>query len=250
MQTITTYVPVNGGTTPITLSLQTGVTEVINDSNYALIIQTNTGQCFLPPNFAQIYPTPSQGGTFNIQAIQSTLSGPAPTSVFMDNYYNVDVGPVNLITVNQYLPGELIGTHYPLFMPRELAPAPASQVTATGVSTTNLGLALTTGGLGNKVNGQPLTPYYTGLDIIMDAEGTQHSYTVTVAGLYSDGVTFLGSIQFVGHSTATTNGGQFYQHRPPQPIQGMDSLTPITATLAPVSGGTARISMILYVIGK
>lgn len=250
MQHILSYVPVNGGTTPITLLLQAGVTEVINDSNFALIVQTNTGQCFHPPNMAQIYPTPVNGGSFNIQAMQSSLSGPAPTSAFFDNYYNVDVGPVNVISINQYLPGELIGVSYPTFIPREQFNSPASQITATGVATLGTGLTLTTGALGNKTNGQPLVPYYAGIDVSIDSEGTQHSYTLTINGLYSDGVTFLGSIQYVGHSTATANGGQIYQLRPPYPIQGIDETTPIQAIMAVSAGAAARVSMTLYVIGK
>jgi hypothetical protein len=227
MQTVTSYGPIQGETQVINLLQQSGYTEVINDSNSLLIIQTNNGSCWQIPGEVQIYPTPLGGGTFAIQA-----------QVF---YLALDVGVSDTVTVNQYLEDELVGTNYPYFITRSVASGInkfAQVVQSTTVTNLTAGMSVSAGAV--PVNDPSnLSFYLTGVDMSIDQEGTAHGWTLTITGLTN-------IITYVGHTKTAEDTQLILRWNEPLVSINSGAAINVVAAVAPVSGGTARAALQLF----
>src|SRR5713226_2123382 len=170
MINVTSFNAVAGTTVNVSLLLQNGTTEVLNDSNFPLFLNIGTGICMQLPGVAQLYPTPSQGGTLVV-----TIN---PTN--LGQYMAADDGPANGITVNQYLPGEISGNAYPFMIVRSVAPQinPFQSIATGTAAALSSGLTLTA-----NIIGSPATLYFEGFDLDIDQESTTHQVNVTVTGL-------------------------------------------------------------------
>lgn len=231
MRAVTTYTPTEGNTEQITLQLQTGLTEVINDSNFLLVIQTNTGNCYQVPGQVALYPTPGQGGTFAIQALPQVA------------YLFSDLGISNNITVNQFLDGEISGISYPYFITRSVN---LSTNTGQQINVPVSVAALSSGISASLVWTEPGRTsgyvYLTALDLSIDQETTAHGFTLQISPL--GGINGNQTFVYDGH-TMTTQSFQMNLRWVNNPlvatVQGNQST--ITASIAVVSGSTARASL-------
>lgn len=249
MITIGAYVPSINQTVQIPLKLRQGFTEVINDTNFALTVSTGAGQCLQPPNVAQIYPTPPGGGTFSIGTffLQFNQGDGTTTTLPGDQYLTGDVGPADQITINQYEDeSELQGRSYPYTLVRSNLPLAnvnnIIQVSSQGTLSSTLSASIASQGTSGSAT-NPLA-ILLGIDVSVDQESTAHSYTLTY-GPFIGG----GNFEVVFHST--TNGTFLYSKDfeaglPGVFGQGVGSSSTITATIAAVSGATARGSINLW----
>ncbi len=226
MQVVTSYIPVAGEQQTLNLLQQSGFTEVINDSNMLLIIQTNNGQCYQVAGEVQIYPTPIGGGIFQIKA--------------QPFYVLTDLGMVNTITVNQYLEGELAGSNYPYFLTRTISPG--VNIVAQALPSTTV--ANLTAGMSVGVVGTPpgvptnVSFYTTGVDLSIDQESTTHGWTLTISGL-------INTLTYEGHTKTATDTQLNLRWF------GQDALVSaaaggginVSASVAAISGSTSRASL-------
>lgn len=236
MKAIGAYQPALNQTVTLSLTLQTGFTEVINDSNTAITINIAGGQVIQPPGIAQIYPTPPGGGAFTIStnyfAFDENQSLPG------DNYLITDLGPAQLITVNQYEENELVGRTYPYAVIRSVLAA----INTFGASETSvegtLSATLTATMQGTGTTG---TLYLQGIDVVVDQESTAHGYTLTY-GVLNQGDTV--TIPF--HSTTAGTFQYYRQFQPGLPSQKTGANAIWNASIAAVSGATARASITIW----
>lgn len=232
MRVVGAYQPAVTSTVTLSLLAQTGYTEVINDSNFAITINVAGGQVIQPPGIAQIYKTPSGGGAFTISTNYFDFT--ENTSLPGSDYLITDMGAAQLITVNQYQEEELIGRTYPYSLIRSVLPAintnsfAQSSVEGTLSSTQSTSLSGPAGTTTGFV-------YLQGIDVSVDQESTAHSYTLTY-GQFLTG----GNFQVVFHSTTTGTFLYSKVFNPPIPSQLQGSAAIITASIAGVGGSTAR----------
>lgn len=227
-----------GTSTSVTLPLQTGTTEILNDTNYTLSLTLNTGQILQLPGVAQLYPTPPQGSTINI-AIQAT---PLANMNSNTNGLLSDQGPSNFVTINQYLPGEANTTGYPFMLARSVAVQ--SNPYQFNVSSVQTNLASGVTFHVNSIVFQTFV-YLQGFDIDIDQESTQHQVTMNITGLQS----FFGTFTLNYLWRTLTNGAVHDRVR--YTGFGLPSLLPftganqLTVTIPAVSGSTsaARINV-------
>lgn len=226
MQVVASYIPLAGELETINLLQQSGFTEVINDSNMLLIIQTNNGQCYQVAGEVQIYPTPIGGGIFQIKA--------------QPFYALTDLGIVNTVTVNQYLEGELAGQNYPYFLTRTISPGVnivAQALPSTSVTNLVSGMSVGVTGIPPGVPAN-VSFYLTGVDLSIDQESTAHGWTLTIAGL-------INTLTYVGH-TKTASDTQLNLR-----WFGQDALVSnatgsninVSASVAAISGSASRASL-------
>lgn len=239
MQIVGSWLPQLGRAKTFNLLLQTGFIEVINDTNFAQIIQLNTGQCLLPPQMAQIYPTPENGGTINITCINPITIDTVSVIGATTQYNNMEIGPVNLVSVNQYLDGEVVGTRYPFPLVREVAVSRAYLQVFTPVNTpalsSGLSATLTSGG-----NQPGSFLYIWGWDLSVDREGTAgHSVVVDVNGLQGNNTI---EYYYRTSTTDTINASIRY----PQPIQAATAATNIQVVVQAVASSTAKAALTAF----
>lgn len=231
---------VAGTSTQVTLPLQTGFVEILNDSNYVLFLTLNTGTCTQLPGVAQLYPTPSQGGTINI-AINPTQFG---------LYMSADQGPSNVVTVNQYLPGEISGNAYPFMLTRSIAVQNNLATSIVSATATNLASTLTVtcpATFGHQIL------YLKGFDLDIDQESTTHQYLMTITGLMTDTPNYQSALTLNYTYRSTTTGAindrvRFDPFGIPAAglILASGGNPKIVLSIPAVSGSTARASINLY----
>jgi hypothetical protein len=234
MMTLGSFIPELNKSVAIPLILRDGYTEIINDTNLVVTINAGSGQCTQPPGVAQIYVTPSGGGTFTI----GTFFEEGTTTTQGDIYLIQDMGPCGNITVNQYEEDELVGRTYPYFLPRSVMPMinviGSLQATATVASMANT-LTASISGI-STIFPDSAHVQLQGIDLTVDQEGTAHGFTLTYGPFFTGGVNFTA----VFH---TTTAGAYQYSRifdPPIPAQLTGGNSTITATVAGVAGATAR----------
>lgn len=229
MQVVANYIPLAGLTQTINLLQQSGFTEVINDSNMLLIVQTNNGQCYQVAGTMQIYPTPIGGGIFQIKA--------------QPFYLLTDLGIANTITVNQYLEGELAGRNYPCMLTRTISPG----VNIVAQSLPSVSVANLAAGAQVSVVGIPpgvpanVSFYLTGVDLSIDQETTTHGWTLNITGL-------INPLVYVGHTKTATDTQLLLRW------QGQDALVSVAtgsninvvASVPAITGSTSRAALCLY----
>src|SRR5256885_2613846 len=170
MLNVARFSPAQSSSTVVNLNYQSGIVEVINDTNYLLILTLFNGTVQQPAGTAYIYPIQQGGSTLTIQTINTAV------------YANFDQGPVNLVTVNVFYPEEMLGRNYPYSLPtREVMIGTQLlqnfQVGSVAAISTALTLTCTpfSGATGNPYVVTANTALYCwGWDLSVDQEGTSH----------------------------------------------------------------------------
>lgn len=235
MRYVGSYLPNLGGSQVVNLPLDNGYTEVINDSNFAQVVTLSTGTCLIPPQMARLFPTPTGGGTLAINTVNPlTLLNNAT-----DQYNNQDIGPINLVTINQYLENEIAGQSYPYPLIREVQVGRAYLQVFTPVVTAALSSGLTsTLSSGGNQPGSFL--YLWGWDLNVDREGTAgHSVVVDVNGLQGGNTLEY----YYRTSTSDTINASI---RYPTPLASKDAATAIQVVVQPVASSTAKATLVAF----
>lgn len=235
MTPVISYTPVVGTSQQVYLPLQSGMLEIINDSNMLLLVTTNNGQCMQVPGEVQLYPTPAGGGQISIQCVLSNNQN--PSFLFLVPYMDADAGPVDTVSVNQFLDGEILGRNYPYFLTRSVQlnntqiPTLAQQ-TVSSISAGCTATMFNSGSVG-------LLLYIWGFDMTIDQESSSHAVTLTVTGLQNlDVLTY--------YYRTKTNSETVAYVRFDQAIPATNINTNIVVSIAAVSGGTAKAAINAY----
>ena len=214
----------------VPLLLQSGTVEIINDTNYLLSVTFHTGSSVIVPGMAYLYPCPENGGTVTLAT--GTLA----------TYANEGQGPGNSLVVNQYLPGEINSSSYPLFIGRSIAISnnPFVRIVSGGPVALSAGLTLTAPPLFGDND-----LWCSGFDVSFDQEGTAHSVNVTLSGVATQGNPWVPvTLNYVYRTQVT--GGVFDRVRFPNNLKNVDQNTSIVLTIPATAGGTAQITANLY----
>jgi hypothetical protein len=234
MLTVTRFSPAQSSSTVVNLNYQSGIVEVINDTNYLLILTFHNGTIQQPAGTVYIYPIQDGGGPLTIQTINTAV------------YMNFDQGPVNLVTINVYYPEELLGRNYPYALPaREvmLGTQLLQNFQPGNVAAISSGLSLTCSPL-TGATGDPYVPtantavYCWGWDLSIDKESTAHHVPVTLT------TSAFGAFNTY-HFYTQTAAALVVQWRYTEAI-GVPPGTTITLSFPAIVGGTAQASMALF----
>lgn len=230
---VTTFTPDPQNPQQANLILQSGWVEVINDSNYLLIIQNNNGQCYQVPGVAMLYPAPIGGGSFFI----------SPQPIF--TYMFTDLGISNNVVVNQYLEGEIppsVSYPYVIVRSANVAINSVQQIHANAyASAMSAGLSATLNSLAppDSLEG---SVYLCGIDLTIDQESTAHGYIMQINSIGSEQETF----QYVFHSNTTYSTQFLRTYDPPLVANTSGASSTLRVSIAGVAGATARGALNIY----
>jgi len=238
MQTVASIQPQPGQSYTETLLYQSGLTEIVNDTNYLIYITLNNGTIQLIPGEAQIYPTPVGGGTVSISV------GPFSTVGYEGySYLNADGGYANNITINQYLDGEISGLNYPFFITRATRETnPLFPIWNSGFQASSASALTVT-----------LTPafvnqfiYIEGYDFYMGKDGSAHSVTVFVAGCGTFNGGTEQNVSIFNFYESSTTAAIIDHVRFPYGLRNFSHDLDISVEMTAVSGGTAPVSITAF----
>ena len=236
MRQAASFPAIPGTGTQVSLLYRSGYIEILNDSNYIVIVTMNTGQLTILPSMCYLFPTPKGGSALTCSV--SPLAGGV--------YLSADQGPANAITVQEYLEGEVVATGYPFMINRSIAPQNniINSIVSGTAASSSTGLTVTCPPVAF-----PTFLYLQGYDLFIDQEATAHAMTATITGLCEGVPNALGqfsalTLNMAYHSQVTGTIRDYVRYN--QAIRAFDGNTSIVFTIPAVTGGAAKIVVNLY----
>lgn len=219
MLLVTDFTPSLNARQEIDIPYREGIIEVLNDSQFAVMVSlTGGGAVMLPAYQGQIYAIPPSGATLTILPV---------------SYMVLGVGPVSMITVNCYFPGELLGDSYPISLAR--SPTNNSLV-HPHYFTGNLSAA-------GHVDLNPQVPhiiYCTGLSISIGIASAAQEVAFTLSNVSAG--TGIQTYYLVTSTTQEKNlSVSFY----PNPLKAADSTVKVSLQQATITA-TGNVSIAIY----
>jgi hypothetical protein len=223
MRTAAIFTPLAGTTVNVTLVYQQGVYEIINDSPYTLQILAIGGGTYLEPGGKNIYSN-AQGGNGLTLTPQTQIKKNADGSInFFDiNTFIPPIVPVIQVIVNEYFPGEVLGSGYPMSLSRSQDFQPPNttveSITISGVTSFFQNVSNPPSYLQNQ------NVYLAGFDFTGQKSSAATNHNVLIGNLACTATT-ANQLQWIIQSSAAV-GPQLYE-RLPWPLINASGVQPM-----------------------